>query len=228
MVEIAGIVKFTLIDYPGHAACTIFFQGCNFRCRYCQNYKLIERRRGEISEEYVFEFLEERKGIIDAVVLSGGEPLLQDDLEEFIKNLRKLGFKIKLDTNGYLFENLKHIIKLVDYVAMDIKAKMNKYEIVTGRKINIENILMSIDLIKNHAKDYEFRTTVVPGLIDEKDIEEIARIIRGAKLYTIQNFNNKSVLDKKLSSVKPYSYEEMIKFKSIAERYVKNVKIRNV
>ena len=228
MVEIAGIIKFTLIDYPGHVACAIFFQGCNFRCKYCQNYELIERKKGGIPPEYILEFLEERKDILNAVVLSGGEPLLQEDLQEFVKELKSIGFKVKLDTNGYLYDKLLEVIKYVDYVAMDVKAKKERYEFVTGVKINFKNILKSIDIIKNNARDYEFRTTVVPGLVEGEDIEEIAKILGNVKRYVIQNFNNKKTLDKSLSKYRPFSLNTLVMFKNIAKKYIKNVCIRNV
>ncbi len=230
MVEIAGIIKFTLIDYPGHPACTIFFQGCNFRCKYCQNFELIERKKGIIPKEYVLEFLDERGDILEAVVLSGGEPLLQEDLLDFIKEIKSMGFKVKLDTNGYLYNKLEQVIPYIDFVSMDIKAKIDKYEIVTGVKINFENILKSIHIIKNKAKGFEFRTTVVPSLVEEEDIREIAKMLSdlGIDKYTIQNFNNERTLDENLRKYSPFSKERMERFKSIAEHYIKNVSLRNV
>ncbi len=228
MVEIGGIVKFTLIDYPGHAACTIFLQGCNFRCRYCQNVDLIEKRKGNMSIETVLEFLDNRKEYLDAVVISGGEPLIHEDLHDFIKEIKVRGFKVKLDTNGYLYQRLKDVLPHVDYVAMDIKAKKEKYSDVVGVNINFENILKSIEIIKTYAKDYEFRTTVVPGLVEEEDVEEIAKTISGSKLYVIQNFNNRRTLDEKLMKRNPFDYTKMRKFKEIAEKYLSNVKLRNI
>lgn len=194
-MRIAGIQKLTLLDFPGLMAATIFTNGCNFRCPFCHNSSLvIESNNNQlISEEELFEFLTSRKGKLDGICITGGEPLLQDDLLDFIKKIKEMGYKVKLDTNGYLFPKLKEIIEtgLVDYVAMDIKNSLRKYPLTSGfDDIAIENIVNSINYLKENHVDYEFRTTVVKELHDYNDIKEIASLLEGAKKYYLQQFED--------------------------------------
>jgi len=206
-MKIGFIQKTTLIDYPGKVAATIFVSGCNFRCLFCYNKDLVEGNIEEISEREVFDFLESRKGLLEAVVICGGEPTIYSDLPEFISKIKKLGFLVKLDTNG---SNPEMLSKLdVDYIAMDVKAPQEKYKEVTGSDIDVQK---SIDFIKNSGIDYEFRTTLVPGLIEREDIFKIAQRISPAKRYIIQNFQAQdTIIDKDLRNKKSFEDEYLQK-----------------
>ena len=233
-VKLGGIQKTTLIDFPGRIAATIFLIGCNFRCPFCYSAELVLpdkiKTHPKISEKYFFDFLKKRKGLLEGVCLTGGEPTLNKDLPQFIKKIRKLGFLIKLDTNGSNPKMLKKLIggklakrdslssltslpqsgsSLIDYVAMDIKAPLNakNYNKATGIKNDLKKIKKSIEIIKKSGLDYEFRTTVVPGIHIEKDIIQIAKDISPAKRYYLQNFRPEKTLDPDFVKIKPYSKE---------------------
>ncbi|HEB01381.1 MAG TPA: anaerobic ribonucleoside-triphosphate reductase activating protein [Candidatus Portnoybacteria bacterium] len=228
---IAGLQKVTLIDYPGQVAATIFTLGCNFRCGFCHNPELVELDRKSpflISEEEVFKFLKSRKGLLDGVCLTGGEPTLHQDCPAFIKKIKKLGFLVKLDTNGTNPQMLEKLIsqRLIDYLAMDIKNSPEKYQETVGTKVNLKNIQKSIELIKNSGLDYQFRTTVVPGLIDEKEIKKIGQWIKGAKEFAVQQFQTTKTFDKSFEKVKPYSDEKLKELVEVIKPYVEEVKLQ--
>ena len=206
-MHISGFEKFTLLDYPGKMVAVVFTPGCVFRCPFCHNPELIEPRDKESKklflenkEKEFFEFLEKRKGKLDGVCITGGEPTLQKDLLSFIKKVKKMGFLVKLDTNGLFPDRVEKIMDadVVDYWAIDIKHTKEKYHIATGKKISIEKIERSVQLLMKRAKDYEFRTTVVPGIHEEKDFNAIADWIDGAKAYYLQEFRGGKVLDPKV------------------------------
>ena len=213
-----------MIDYPDKVACIVFTQGCNFRCPYCHNPELVKPEMfGEsLNEDEFFDFLKERVGKLDAVSITGGEPTLQYDLIEFIKKIRDLGFLIKLDTNGTNPEMLKEIIdqKLVNYLAMDIKAPLAKYEEITRMPMNIEKIKQSVEMIKNSGIDYEFRTTLVKNLLSPDDILQIGKEIAGAKKYFLQKFVPTKTVDEKMLSEETYSEEELEKLKEKLKSFV--------
>ncbi len=223
-MKIGGLQKFSMIDYPDKIACIVFTQGCNFRCPYCHNPELVKPEMfGEsLSEEEFFDFLKERVGKLDAVSITGGEPTLQYDLIEFIKKIRDLGFLIKLDTNGTNPEMLKEIIdqKLVNYLAMDIKAPFSKYEEITKMPVNIEKIKQSVEMIKSSGIDYEFRTTLVKKLLSPEDIEQIGRDIAGAKQYFLQKFVSTKTVDEKVLNEETYSEEELENLKERLKPFV--------
>lgn len=223
-MKIGGLQKFSMIDYPDKIACIVFTQGCNFRCPYCHNPELVKPEMfGEsLSEEEFFDFLKERVGKLDAVSITGGEPTLQYDLIEFIKKIRDLGFLIKLDTNGTNPDMLKEIIdqKLVNYLAMDIKAPFSKYEEITKMPVNIEKIKQSVEMIKNSGIDYEFRTTLVKKLLSPEDIEQIGRDIAGAKQYFLQKFVSTKTVDEKVLNEETYSEEELENLKEQLKPFV--------
>jgi len=214
---IGGVQKFSLIDYPGKICAIVFTQGCNFRCPYCHNPKLVKPRMyGEpIPEEDVFRFLEKRKTVLEGVVLTGGEPLLQKDLLVFLKTIKKMGYAIKLDTNGSFPGELKSIIddRVVDYIAMDIKAPLEKYDFVCGVKVNTENIKRSIEIIMHSDLDYQFRTTVVKSFLNVEDLKQICGLIKGSRSYILQRFNsNSKIMDNSLLNKPKYNEEETQKF----------------
>jgi len=211
---IGGIQKNTLIDYPGKIAATIFVSGCNFRCPFCYNPELVLPKaivkNPPISLKEIYKFLEERKGFLEAVVICGGEPTIYDDIIDFIKQIKDMGYLVKLDTNGSNPRILKKMIdyKLLDYVAMDIKAPKEKYEKLVGSLVDIENIEKSIAILRNGKVNYEFRTTIVPGLLAKEDILNIVKWISPAKKYFLQNFQPKDdMVNSRFSKIKPYSSE---------------------
>ena len=218
-MRIAGLQKLTLLDYPGNIAAIIFTKGCNFNCGYCQNSSLILNDGEELIDELeILKYLEKRRKILDAVVISGGEPTIQKDLKSFIIKIKNMGFKVKLDTNGYNPNLLEELINdnLLDYVAMDIKADLNNYERVACKKINVNNILRSISLLKESNIAYEFRTTVIKGIHDINMLENILNIIGEDSKYYIQNFEeSQNVLDKSLSG---FSKEELQELKERINR----------
>ena len=191
-MRIGGLQKFSLIDYPDKFSCIIFTQGCNFRCFWCYNPELVYPHlfKNTISENYVLSFLESRRNDLEAVVITGGEPTIQPDLTEFIEKIKKMGYLVKLDTNGsnpYILEKLLKN-KLVDYIAMDIKAPPEKYSLLIGKAIDISLIFKSIEIIENYSPDYEFRTTFVPSLLSEDDIEKIKKLVRDKRKYRVQSY----------------------------------------
>ena len=222
-MKIGGLQKLTLIDFPGRLAATVFLCGCNFRCPFCYSSELVLpekiKKQPKISEKELFEFLKNRKKLIDGVVLCGGEPTTSSDLVPLIKKIKKMGFFVKLDTNGSEPALLKKLIdrKLVDYVAMDIKGPKEKYSKIAGTKVNIKKIQKSIDILKEGKVDYEFRSTIVPTLHKKEDVIEIAKWIRGAKKYFLQNFRPEKTIDPKFEKIKPYPQEFLLEIqKSIA------------
>lgn len=230
MLIIGGLQKSSLIDYPGKISAVIFTQGCNFRCPYCHNPELVngERETGNRRNEHVFEFLKRRVNKLDGVVITGGEPTLHDDLPEFIKQVKDLGFAVKLDTNGINPEMLQKLIdeKLIDYVAMDIKAPIDSYSDVVCVKVNAEKILKSIEILKNSNIDYEFRTTVVKSQLSCADFEKIGALIQGAKIYYLQRFLPTKTLDESFLNQETYSDEEFIPIIEEFKKYVQTVILR--
>ena len=229
-MKIAGLQHVTLIDFPGYIACTIFTQGCNFRCPYCHNPELLsnESTSEYIDEDYFWNFLENRKGKLDGVCITGGEPTLQNDLVEFINNIVKLGFKVKLDSNGTNPTMLKQLLNrnLLSYIAMDIKAPASKYDEVSQSKGLYEKIKESIELISNSSITYEFRTTIPKELLSIEDLKQIAVELKGSKKWVLQNyqpFKTKGYKTQKFSSCSENDLTAIAKF---ASNYISEVQIR--
>lgn len=188
---IGGFQKMTMLDFPGKIACTVFTYGCNFRCPFCHNASLVIDEAETVSEKEIMDYLEKRKKMLDGVCITGGEPMLQKGLFDFMKKVKDLGLLVKLDTNGSFPELLKKAIDdgLVDYVAMDIKAPKEKYgEVIGVPGFDISPIEKSVEILKNSGIDYEFRTTVVKELHSLDDIIKIGEWLRGSKKYFLQNF----------------------------------------
>lgn len=249
-MKIHGLQKTTLLDYPGHVAATLFTGGCNFRCPFCHNGDLVLNPGGqpEIPVEEIMAFLKKRQGILDGVCITGGEPTLQPDLEEFIREVRGLGYRIKLDTNGYRPEVLARLLEenLLDYVAMDIKASKGKYAKTVGLDrdlstddtgFSIKPIENSVEILKGSNIDYEFRTTVVKGIHSIEEFEEIGEWIVGCKAYYLQGFQeNENVLAARMQEsvtvdsarLVSFSRSEMEQMAGLAGKYVERVVIRGV
>lgn len=228
-MKIAGLVKNSLIDYPGKITAIVFTQGCNFRCPYCHNPDLIDIKNKKflIPEKEIFDFLKKRKGLLDAVTITGGEPTLQKDLKSFIEKIKNMGYMVKLDSNGTNPVFLKELIDEgnVDYVAMDIKNTLEKYEKVTG-PVNLKNIQKSIGIIMDSGLEYEFRTTVLPRLHEIEDFEEVGQMIEGANKYFIQNFRSDNTLNKTYESEKSFTVSELGHIQKTMNKYVKSCQIR--
>jgi len=227
---IGGLQKFSLIDYPGKICAIIFTQGCNFKCGYCHNPELVQADQfiSPLPEEEVFSFLKTRKNKLDAVSITGGEPTLQPDLVQFIQQLKKIGFLVKLDSNGTRPEILSKLIKenLLDYIAMDIKGPLDKYEEIVGAKLNLKNIQQSIKMIMNSDIDYEFRTTIVKSQLNPAEIKKIVQLIHGAKLYIMQKFVATKANDPKFLKAKTYTDQEFTELKKELLEYVQDCQIR--
>lgn len=190
-MNFAGMQKLTLLDYPGKVACIVFTKGCNFRCPFCHNASLVEGGQGPlISDTEVLAFLSKRMGVLEGICISGGEPLLQKDIADFMRKVKKLGYAVKLDTNGSNPEILQDLISegLVDYVAMDIKNTFEKYDKTCGTEVDISKIKKSIEILKTSKIDYEFRTTLVNELHTLSDVEEIGKELKGNSKYFLQSF----------------------------------------
>ncbi len=252
---IGGLQKFSLLDYPGCLSAIIFTQGCNFRCQFCYNPMLVwpqqstfakatadevgkskyaqateqQKVHPKIKEDDLFVFLRSRAGKLDAVVITGGEPCLQKDLLEFIGKIKKLGFLVKLDTNGSYPEILAKLIqkKLVDYIAMDLKAPEEKYEEVTGAAADFQKIKKSVKIIMASGLPYEFRTTVAPGLLNLGDIGEMGKIIKGARAWYLQKFqSNIPLVGRDLERRVPYNARQMSEMAEAGRGYVKICEVR--
>lgn len=232
-MQIGGLEQCSLIDYPGKISAVVFTQGCNFRCGYCHNPELVYPTlfQPAISLHEIFEFLKKRKGKLDAVVVTGGEPTLQDGLFGFLRDIRALGFKIKLDTNGSNPDLVAKIIDagFVDYLAMDIKGPLKKYEMVTCAAIEPEKIQKSIRLIMRSGIDYEFRTTIVRSQLARRDFPGIGRLINGARLYALQRFVVPSMYkigNQAFLREKTYDDAEFAEIQKIMRRYVDECVVR--
>jgi len=231
--NIKGFIPTSLVDWDGKVSAVLFLSGCNFRCPFCLNKDLVlpNKELKAFSFEKIKEYLEKNKGFIDGIVITGGEPCLNDDLKELCRELRKMDFKIKLDTNGSNPELLKQLIKenLIDYIAMDIKSDKENYDKTSGVKVDLKKIEESMKIIINSGIDYEFRTTLVPTLHNQKVVENIAKWLKEIsnskiKKFVLQKFQVKDdLLDKEFEKLKSFKDEEMQEFKEIAERFVKTV-----
>lgn len=232
-MRICGLQKTTLLDYPGHVAATIFTGGCNFQCPYCHNSQLISCKNAEeYPEEEILSFLKKRTRILEGVVISGGEPTIWPDLRDFIIQIKDIGYKVKLDTNGTNPDLLKQLCNenLIDYVAMDIKHDPAKYQLFHPHSEKIEDILQNIteskNFLMNECIPYEFRTTIVKGIHSNEDIKELAKWISGCERYYLQQYvDSEFVLDHNCCS---YSEEEMRKMLDIVKMYVKSAELRGI
>ncbi|MFO7815869.1 MAG: anaerobic ribonucleoside-triphosphate reductase activating protein [Halanaerobiales bacterium] len=233
-IKISGIQKTSLIDYPDNISTVLFTQGCNMNCPYCHNPELIpEVNKNEYLElENLWEFLDKRTGLIDAVVITGGEPLIQESIYNFLLKIKKYGLLIKVDTNGTNHNLLKKISNenLVDYIAMDIKGPIKEYDKFCGTKLNksiIKNIEKSLDLLINSNIDTEIRTTVVPEMHTKSIIDKIAKRISGIDNYYLQNFRPDQVNSPDFEEKRRFSEKELKEFKDILKQENVKVKIRN-
>jgi len=233
-MRVAYYEKLTLVDYPGKVAATVFTLGCVLRCPFCHSPELVQPTKEAQAhlrhnrEEEFFAFLSTRRGKLDGVCITGGEPTLHKDLAPFIRRVKEMGFLIKLDTNGIFPDIVEKLIKerIVDYWAMDIKHVPDKYATACGVPINIARIKKSVRLIMNSDQDYEFRTTVVPGIHEENDFVAIARWIAGARAYYIQKYRDIKILDPRLREKTARHALDLEKIKTLVAPHVGTVMIR--
>lgn len=230
-MNIKGIQKMTLLDFPGRVACTVFTGGCNFRCPFCHNSDLVisPRLTPTIPDEEVFAFLKKRSGLLDGICISGGEPLLQTDLLDFITKAKELGYLVKLDTNGYMTEKLSELISagMLDYIAMDIKTAPEHYGKLAGiRDFDVSAILESVELIKNSGIEHEFRTTVVGTLHTAGDLEAIGEWLKGEKHYFLQKFVDSGAIIEGGHS--PASDDTMREYLEIVRKSIPAAELRGV
>jgi len=232
VVEIKGIEKFTPKDFPGYISSTVFLGGCNFRCPYCHNSDLVLRAETlpSFPMDYFLSFLDSRRNWLEGICVSGGEPLLHEDLDVLLSLIKERNFLVKIDTNGAFPSRLEELIQknLIDFVAMDVKAALERYEEVIKSTINIEDILKSIEIIRDSDLEYIFRTTVVPGLVGSDDVMEIGQMLKGARIFQIQQFVPKSTIDNYYNQITPYSRQEIQAFARIAEPYFEEVRIESL
>lgn len=228
-MDINGIQKLTLLDYPEHCACTVFLAGCNLRCPFCHNSPLVlDAPETAMKEEEFFKFLSTRKGLLDGVCVTGGEPLMRKDTPLFLKKIKDAGFKVKLDTNGCFPDMLKEVVSngLVDYIAMDIKNSPEKYSLTCGREVNARDIEKSIEIIEKSGVDHEFRTTCVKDFHTEESIYSAALMLDENSKYFLQGFINSGALID--GSCKGFTKEEMEKLLAAAQKRLPNARLRGV
>ena len=227
-MKLHGLQKMTLLDFPEHVACTIFLGGCDFRCPFCHNYELIDGTAQPVMDEEEFlSFLSKRKGLLDGVAITGGEPCLHKDLPDLLKRIREMGFAVKLDTNGYHPDLLQKILEehLVDYAAMDIKNSPDKYARTAGLdSIDLGRIRRSISLLMDSGIDFEFRTTVVEPLHEEEDFYGIGELIKGAECHFLQSFTDRDSVP--FEGFRAPDPEKLLTYQKILQGYVKKVRIR--
>lgn len=230
-MQIRGLSKTTLLDYPGHVAATIFTGGCNFMCPFCHNGDLVLNPQVYplLSDDDIFSFLEKRKQILTGICITGGEPTLQRDLPEFIKKVKGMGYLVKLDTNGYEPDILVNLgnKQLLDYIAMDIKSCKEKYSLSCGVKnIDIARIENSVTYLKSCGIPYEFRTTTVKGIHDEQDFIGIGQWLCGNSNYYIQNYKESdAVIEKRFEG---FRMSELRNYQNTVKQYLPNTKLRGV
>lgn len=232
-MNIRGLYKTSLIDYPGKISAVIFTGGCNLRCGFCHNPDLVlnEKTLHEYTRDDITSFLKKRFPVIDALVITGGEPTLSPHIEEFCSDIKALGFSVKLDTNGFRPEKIERLIKkkLVDYAALDIKTSPEKYESATGVKSEFRKVLETLDILKNSGIDYEARTTCIPGIVTEDDIEKIGASVVHLKKYYLQQFlPDKPLVDENFKHKTPYTPEVLHKLKEKASLFSDYTALRGI
>jgi len=224
-MKFSGLQKTSLIDYPNKIASVLFTPGCNLRCPFCHNWRIVvDPKPPFLQEEDALRILESRKKYVDAVVVSGGEPTMHKEIPKFLKKLKEKGFAVKLDTNGFYPQVLEECLAYVDYVALDVKTSLEKYQDLGAK--DTAPLLRSIEMVKTGKVNYEFRTTVVPNFVNAEDIGRISELAKGAKAFALQQFIPEDTLDRNFKTVEPYSPETVSKFAEGIKNYVEKTTIR--
>jgi len=232
LVEIKGLEKFAPKDFPGFISSTVFLGGCNFRCPYCHNSDLVLRPEtlSSFPLDYFTLYLDSRKDWLEGICISGGEPLLDKDLEDLLCFIKERNLLVKIDTNGSFPLRLEQLIKekLVDWIAMDVKAPLERYKEVTRSGVREEDIRQCIEIVRTSGLEYMFRTTVVPGLVEREDIQKISELLSGSRIFQIQQFSPLNTVDSLYLEKKPYSLEEIQSFAELAKPYFQEVRIEGI
>jgi len=224
-MKFSGIQKTSLIDFPNRIASVLYTPGCNLRCPYCHNWRIVvDPQPPFLQEETALKILESRKKYVDAVVVTGGEPTMHKELPKFLKKLKDRGFLVKLDTNGFYPQVLEECLPYVDYVALDVKTSLDKYGRLGAK--DIAPLLRTVEMLKTGKVPYEFRMTVVPGFADAEDIPRISELAKGAKTFAFQQFVPADALDKDFRVLKPRSRENIVGFADAMKSFVDNVVLR--
>jgi pyruvate formate lyase activating enzyme len=224
-MKFSGLQKISLIDYPNKVASVLYTPGCNLRCPFCHNWRIVvDPKPPFLHEATALKILESRKKYVDAVVVTGGEPTMHKELPKFLAKLKKRGFMVKLDTNGFYPEVLEECLPYVDYVALDVKTSLEKYKQL-GTK-DTAGLMRTVEILKTGKVPYEFRTTAVPEFVTAEDVKRIGEMVKGAKNHAFQQFVPQDTLDKKFEGVKPYAPETISEFAETMKKYAENVMLR--
>jgi pyruvate formate lyase activating enzyme len=224
-MKFSGLQRVSLIDYPNKVASVLFTPGCNLRCGFCHNWHIaLDPKPPFLQEAVALRILESRKKYVDAVVVTGGEPTMHKELPKFLAKLKKRGFQVKLDTNGFYPDVLEECLAYVDYVALDVKTSLEKYKLLGAKSTS--GLLRTIEMLKTGKIAYEFRTTVVPELITAEDMTRICEFVKGAKIHAFQQFVPQDTLDKRFEGLKPYAPEVINEFAGTMKNYAENVVLR--
>jgi len=224
-MKFSGIQKTSLIDFPNRIASVLFTPGCNLRCPFCHNWRIvIDPKPPFLHEESMFRILESRKKYVDAIVVTGGEPTIHKEIPKFLKRLKEKGFAVKLDTNGFCPQVLEECLPYVDYVALDVKTSLDKYARLGAK--DVTPLLRTAEILKTGKVEYEFRTTVVPGFVDAEDISGIGELAKGAKTFAFQQFVPSDTLERSFQTLKPYPPETIATLAENMRKYVDNITLR--
>jgi len=231
-IKLGGLQETSLLDYPGKICAIVWTVGCNFRCPFCYNLDMVYGNTDLVPVDHVLSFLDDRVGKLDALSITGGEPLLHEDIGLFMKEVKDRGFLVKVDTNGTFPDRLEELLNadLVDYVSMDVKAPIDKYDSLAGVHVDIEKVKKSIELIMEKAADYEFKTTMIPGLLEKEDVKQVASLIKGAKRYYLQQFKKDvTVINQDLlSDTTPFTPADFNEMENLASPLVESCLLRGV
>lgn len=224
-MDFSGIQKTSLIDFPDRISTVLFTPRCNLRCPYCHNWRIVlNPNPPSLKEEEVFRILENRRKYVESVVITGGEPTIHREIPEFLKKLKEKGFSVKLDTNGFFPEVLEECLPYLEYVALDVKTSLKKYDRLGAE--DTTDLLRTVEMLKEGGVDYEFRTTVVPGFVDKGDIPKIGEIVKGGRRFVFQQFVPRDTLEEKFTKVDPYPAEVIYDFADMIREFVDEVILR--
>jgi pyruvate formate lyase activating enzyme len=224
-MKFSGLQKVSLVDYPNKVASVLFTPGCNLRCPFCHNWRIaVDPKPPFLQEAVALRLLESRKKYVDAVVVTGGEPTIHKELPQFLAKLKKRGFQVKLDTNGFYPEVLEECLPYVDYVALDVKTSLEKYKLLGAK--NTSGLLHTVEMLKMGKVAYEFRTTVVPEIVTPEDVTRICELAKGVKIHAFQQFVPQDTLDKRFEGLKPYGSEVINEFAGNMKGCAENVVLR--
>jgi len=225
-MKFSGIQKTSLTDFPGRISSVLFTPGCNLRCPFCHNWRIVINPQPPfLNEETVLKILEERKKYVDAVVVTGGEPTIHKELPKFLKKLKNRGFAVKLDTNGLDSRMLEECLQSVDYVAVDVKTSPEKYELLGAR--DTAELVRTVDILKMGKVEYEFRTTVVPGFFEPEDLCAMSKLVKGARAWALQQFVPGDTLDKSFNALKPYAPDTMSEYAEAIRNCAEEIILRS-